>query len=65
MNEQSITRNLVKSLYSELKRFVSKVNDGEETGTEAPRPAPNIITDSKGWAYPAETVRERYERECI
>lgn len=65
MNEQSITRSLVKSLYSELKRFVSKVNAGEETGTEAPKPVSNIIHDSKGWAYPAETVRERYERKSI
>jgi len=65
MNENSITRQLVKSLYSSLRRFVSRVNDEIGTGTEAPRPASNIIHDSRGWAYPANDVRERYEAECV
>jgi len=66
MTEDSITRQLVKSLYSSLGRFVSKLNEDLGTGTEGPAPATGISPLDKGWTYPAhETVRERYERDCI
>lgn len=65
MNEHTLTRSLAKSLYSTLRRFVGELN-GEETGTEAPRPASNVIHDDKGWSYPMhDAVRERYQRDCI
>lgn len=59
MNEHSITRQLVKSLYSTLRRFVRQVNDDLGTGTEAPRSSLD-----HGWTYPRDDVRERFESEC-
>ena len=63
MTEDSITRRLEKGLREKLGRFVLKLNEDPGTGTGT---APAISTLDKGWTYPAqETVRERYERECI
>jgi len=63
MTEDSITRRLEKGLREKLGRFVLKLNEDPGTGTGT---AAAISTLDKGWTYPAhETVRERYERECI
>ena len=60
MNEHSITRQLVKSLYSTLRRFVGGLNETDlGTGTEAIRSPLD-----HGWTYPRDDVRERYESEC-
>jgi len=68
MTEDSITRQLVKSLYSSLGRFVSKLNEDLGTGTEAPAPATGISPLDKGWTYRKGDeigIRERYDRDCI
>lgn len=70
MNEHSITRQLVKSLYSTLRRFVGGLNETDlGTGTEAPMPDPRRVDGTvspldHGWTYQRDDVRERYESEC-
>ena len=64
MTEDSITRRLSNALSTTLRRFVRQINDDLGAGTEVP--AIPVSTLDKGWTYPAhETVRERYERDCI
>jgi len=63
MTEDSLTRKLVKSLYSKLPRILKEVNEDPGTGTGT---AAAISTLDKGWTYPAhEPVRDRYERGSV
>lgn len=62
MNEHSITRQLVKSLYSTLRRFVGGLNETDiGTGTEFP--AVPVSRIDRGWAYQRDDVREQFESE--
>lgn len=63
MTESSITRQLVKSLYSTLRRFVGGLNETDlGTGTEVT--AIPVSRLDHGWTYQRDDVRERYESEC-